>query len=146
MLSLRAKYSIKAMLHLARGGDRFTTSSDVAAGAGIPVGFVVTILSDLRRRGLLETTRGCRGGYRLARSAETISFGEVIRLTGGASALAFCPDGSPAGRGENGLGGSEGLVDQVLQAAGERMARILDGTLIMEPAAHLGARSTGRPC
>jgi len=47
-------------------------------------------MSELRRAGLVESARGKLGGYRLARPADLITFGEIIRITDGPLALAPC--------------------------------------------------------
>ena len=45
---------------------------------------------DLRKRGLLDSRRGKYGGYRLAKPAEAISFGEIIRIVDGPLAPLPC--------------------------------------------------------
>ena len=47
-------------------------------------------MSDLRRAHLVESTRGKLGGYRLARPADLITFGEIMRVTNGPLALISC--------------------------------------------------------
>lgn len=47
-------------------------------------------MSELRQHGLVESTRGKLGGYRLTRPPENITFGEVMRLTDGPLALIAC--------------------------------------------------------
>ena len=48
------------------------------------------ILVDLKKRGLVHSQRGKRGGYRLSRSAEDIALAEVIRTIDGPLALSPC--------------------------------------------------------
>ena len=45
---------------------------------------------DLKKAGLVKSSRGPRGGYQLARSAELISFGEIVRTMEGPIALVSC--------------------------------------------------------
>jgi Rrf2 family protein len=47
-------------------------------------------MSDLRRGELVDSARGKMGGYRLAKPADLITFGQVIRLTDGPLALLPC--------------------------------------------------------
>jgi Rrf2 family protein len=45
---------------------------------------------DLKKAGLVKSARGPKGGYRLAREAENISFGEIVRTMEGPIALVSC--------------------------------------------------------
>jgi Rrf2 family protein len=90
MLSQRARYALKAMMSLARSEPASRQVSAIAADENIPRKFLEGIMSELRRAGLVDSARGKTGGYRLARPADLISFGEIIRLTDGPLALAPC--------------------------------------------------------
>lgn len=90
MLSQRARYALKAMLDLARHDPSSRQVSAIAAEENIPRKFLEGIMSELRRAGLVESARGKMGGYRLARPADLITFGDIIRLTDGPLALAPC--------------------------------------------------------
>jgi len=91
MLSRRAKYALKAMIALAshRGAEPLSVTG-MAAKANVPRSFLEQIVSDLKRRNLLVSSRGKRGGFRLARPAADISFADVIRPIDGPLALAPC--------------------------------------------------------
>src|SRR6201996_3903622 len=78
------------MINLARSDQGSRQVSAIAADENIPRKFLEAIMSELRRAGLVESARGKLGGYRLARPADLITFGEVIRLTDGPLALAPC--------------------------------------------------------
>ena len=91
MLSQRAKYALKAMIALASDrGLQPLSVTDIAKRANVPRAFLEQILSDLKRRNLLISTRGARGGFRLARLPEDISFADIIRHIDGPLALAPC--------------------------------------------------------
>ncbi len=94
MLSRRAKYALKAMIALAehRGPEPLSVT-DLAERAAAPRAFLEQILSDLKRRNLLVSSRGKQGGFRLARPADEISFADVIRHIDGP--LARAPGASP---------------------------------------------------
>jgi Rrf2 family protein len=91
MLSRRAKYALKAMISLAahRGSEPLSVT-DLAERATVPRAFLEQILSDLKRRNLLVSSRGKQGGFRLARPADEISFADIIRHIDGPLALAPC--------------------------------------------------------
>jgi Rrf2 family protein len=64
--------------------------SDVAKSTKVPKKFLELILLDLKKRGLLHSRRGRNGGYALARPANKITFGEIIRITDGPLAPLAC--------------------------------------------------------
>jgi Rrf2 family protein len=90
MLSQRCRYALKALINLARAGGAPRGVSLIAAEENIPRKFLEAIMSDLRRSGLVESTRGKSGGYRLARPANLITFGQVMRPIDGPLALLPC--------------------------------------------------------
>ena len=91
MLSRRAKYALKAMIALAsHRGDEPLSVTGMATKAKVPRSFLEQIVSDLKRRNLLVSSRGKQGGFRLARPAEDITFADVIRHIDGPLALAPC--------------------------------------------------------
>lgn len=74
-----AEYGVICALHLARRrADGPVTGRDIAARERLPVDYVEQILLRLRRAGLVQSTRGARGGYALARPPEQISVRDVI--------------------------------------------------------------------
>lgn len=74
-----AEYGVICALHLARRASQGpVTGRDIAARERLPVDYVEQILLRLRRAGLVQSTRGARGGYALAKSAEDISVRDVI--------------------------------------------------------------------
>lgn len=84
MLSQKAKYALRALIMLAEkdNGDLILIA-DIAERENIPRKFLEAILVELRKEGILFAKRGKSGGYRLARPAAQITFGEVIRLIDG---------------------------------------------------------------
>jgi len=91
MLTKKGKYGLKAIADLARlapGEAAFIT--DVARRNNIPKKFLDSILLDLRKAGYLRSKKGPNGGYSLARSADQIRIGEVIRTLDGPLAPIRC--------------------------------------------------------
>ena len=85
-ISARTEYAIRAMLSLAeatRGGTGPVSVDALATGQDLPRKFLEAIVSDLRRSGLVTSTRGSRGGYRLTRDPADISLGDVFRAVDG---------------------------------------------------------------
>ncbi|MEV6597148.1 Rrf2 family transcriptional regulator [Actinoplanes sp. NPDC051346] len=83
-VSARTDYAVRAMLAVAADHPHLVKAADLAAAQDIPLSFLQGILLDLRRAGLLHSHRGVDGGYSLARAAEEITVGDVVRASGGA--------------------------------------------------------------
>ena len=87
-ISAKSEYACLAMLALARLGpdEPPVRIREISRGHAIPERYLVQILLQLKGAGLVLSTRGASGGYRLARSATTISLGEVLTAIDGPDA------------------------------------------------------------
>ena len=77
----KTRYALRAALDLARHGTgpgRPIKVRDIALRAGAPPKYLVHILLKLKRRALVNSTRGVKGGYWLMRPPETISVAEIV--------------------------------------------------------------------
>ena len=105
MLTMKGKYGLKAVLHLARiPPNELALSAEIAQANTISKKFLDAILHDLRTAGIVHARKGRGGGYRLARPAAEIMVGQVLRVLDGpiapiqcASRMAYqpcndCPD------------------------------------------------------
>ena len=92
MLSLTRKteYALIALTHLAGQGGALVSARDVAGRFGLPLPLLMNILNELTRRGLVSSTRGAKGGYRLAREPNAITLAQVIRAMEGPVRLTAC--------------------------------------------------------
>jgi len=91
MISNKAKYAFRALLAIAAAPEGLAmTSAEIAKRHSIPHKFLEQILLDLKKAGILDSRRGKSGGYVMLRPADTISFGEVLRLFEGALAPLPC--------------------------------------------------------
>jgi len=91
MISNKAKYAFRALLAIAASPRREAmTSAEIAQRYAIPHKFLEQILVDLKKAGILDSRRGKNGGYIMLRPADTISFGEVLRLFEGPLAPLPC--------------------------------------------------------
>ena len=79
----KSRYAVVAMAELARSGDRPVPIAQVAERRGMPVQFLEQLFSTLRRDGLLQSQRGVKGGYTLARPPEQITVLEVVQALDG---------------------------------------------------------------
>lgn len=83
-LSAKSRYAVSALMHLAihnRAGA--VPLAEISVCQNISMSYIDQIFWKLRRAGLVRGTPGPGGGYRLGRSAEEISIGEVITLMDG---------------------------------------------------------------
>jgi Rrf2 family protein len=82
-LLAQEEYGVRCLLELARhAGPR--TIHEIAAAEGLSADYAAKLLRELRRGGLVESTRGAAGGYRLAREASAISAWDAVAVLGGA--------------------------------------------------------------
>ena len=95
-LSRMADYAVVLMTELARDADRMRGAPALAANTGLPVPTASKVLKLLAQRGLLDSQRGTKGGYALARSAGSITMADIIGAVEGPIALTDCvgDDGS----------------------------------------------------
>lgn len=83
-ISRKGLYALEAMMTLTRNyPERTVTIHEIAVSEGIPEKFLELILLDLKNARLVESQRGAKGGYRLARKPSKIYLGEIIRLMDG---------------------------------------------------------------
>jgi Rrf2 family protein len=84
-ISAKAEYACMAVLALAqqRDGSAPLRIREIASAYGIPQRYLVQILLQLKGAGLVASTRGAAGGYRLARDASRISLNQVLTAIDG---------------------------------------------------------------
>jgi Rrf2 family protein len=90
MLSMKAKYALRAMMVLARNERKLMQTKSIAKTADVPHKFLEAILSDLKNHGVVSSKRGMLGGYQLSRPADLVTIGEIIRIMDGPLALTRC--------------------------------------------------------
>ena len=83
-ISAKADYAVRAAVELAAAeGGGPLHGDQIAQAQGIPLKFLLNILTELRHARIVQSHRGAVGGYRLARPAEDITLAEVIRAVEG---------------------------------------------------------------
>lgn len=80
-LTLYTDYSLRVLLYLAYSEDRIVTITELADFYKISRNHLVKVVHELGLSGYIQTSRGKRGGIRLARPADQIVIGEVVRKT-----------------------------------------------------------------
>jgi Rrf2 family protein len=89
----RVDYGLRAVIYLSeKDPEKCCSIAEIAEHQGMPKKFLEKIIQDLIRGGLIKSKRGSCGGYRLARSADQISFYDVIAAIEGPIAVNACMD------------------------------------------------------
>jgi Rrf2 family protein len=135
LISQRAKYALRALLVLAEAppGEPLMIS-EISKRQAIPKKFLEQILLELKRAGLVESRRGRLGGYALARSAEKITFGEVVRLLDGPVALLPCLSRIAYRRCSDCADEANCEIRRVFARVAEATREVLDSTSIADAA------------
>jgi Rrf2 family transcriptional regulator, cysteine metabolism repressor len=98
MFSTKAEYGVRVMVELARRDGYVPVSlSEIAEGDGLPLAYLEHLVARLRKAGLVESRRGARGGYLLARPADEITMAEVVEALEGSIAPIECISAAPDG-------------------------------------------------
>lgn len=94
-MTKQADYGIVLMTRLAAEPDRQFSAPELAEECQLPQPTVSKILKALTRGELLESHRGVKGGYALARDPEEIDVAEIITALEGPIAITECIDDAP---------------------------------------------------
>ncbi len=90
-LSTRARYGLRALIDLAIYSDAEAVSiQSIANRQNISVSYLEQLMAKMKKAGLVESSRGASGGYRLARPMEEISVGDVLRVLEGSLEAVDC--------------------------------------------------------
>ena len=99
MFSTKAEYGVRVLVELAaRDGTSPVPLTEIAESNGLPLAYLEHLVARLRKAGLVESRRGARGGYLLARGAEDITMAEVVQALEGDIAPIECITADPDGR------------------------------------------------
>lgn len=102
IFTTKAEYGVRLLVELGRHGAEQVDGvagdgrggpvslKAIAEAEGLPLAYLERIVALLKKAGLVESTRGAHGGYRLTRDPETVSMDEVILALEGAVAPMTC--------------------------------------------------------
>jgi Rrf2 family transcriptional regulator, nitric oxide-sensitive transcriptional repressor len=91
-LSNYSDYALRLLIYAATKSDGLVTIAEISKAYGISKNHLMKIAHELARAGYIKTVRGRNGGLCLARPAEEIRVGDVVRLTETGSVLVECCD------------------------------------------------------
>ena len=89
-LTMFTDFGLRALMRLAGDPDRGFTTDEIASQFAISRHHLMKVVRDLAAAGFVTTQRGAKGGFRLARPAEDITLGEVVRALESREALVEC--------------------------------------------------------
>ena len=89
-LTSYSNYALRALQFAALRAPALVRVDDVATAHGLSRAHITKIVHELGQAGFLETVRGRGGGFRLARPADEIRVGDVVRLTEGPVEIVEC--------------------------------------------------------
>ena len=154
MLSKKAKYALRALAVLARAFPGRVPAGRLAREAAVPGKFLESILVELRNAGVVASTRGTEGGHALARPADTLTIGDIVRVLDGpiaplrcASVTAFAPCADCADPDRCALRRLMGDVREAMSAVVDQrtLRQLADETQRLAATAHRGRRPSKSP-
>ena len=89
-LTLHTDYALRTLIYLGLRQDRRVSIREIAEAHRISQHYLMKIVQDLGHAGFVETVRGRHGGLRLARPANEITIGQVVRHTEADESLVDC--------------------------------------------------------
>ncbi len=89
-ISTKGRYALRLMIDLALHNDNYVALKDAAARQGISKKYLEQIVPLLSRSGMLLTSRGFQGGYKLAHTPSSYTVGDILRITEGCLAPVSC--------------------------------------------------------
>jgi len=90
LITRETDYAVRTVLYLAREGDRVANVTEVAHAMHIPKSFLAKILQRLTKNNILISTRGVKGGFRLAKKPSEISLLDIMMSIQGAATINLC--------------------------------------------------------
>ena len=95
-ISTKGRYALRMLLDLAEHkNDGYIALKDIAARQNISKKYLEQIIPVLNKSDILNANRGYQGGYKLAKSPEKYTVGDILRLTEGSIAPVACLDHNP---------------------------------------------------
>ena len=94
-ISTKGRYAIQLILDIAQHSNGENISlKDISRRQDISLKYLEQIVNILSRAGLLKSQRGSQGGYKMTRSPEEYTIGDILRVTEGEMAPVSCLEGA----------------------------------------------------
>lgn len=90
-ISTKGRYALRVMIDLAASNsEEFISLKDIASRQEISMKYLELIVAMLNKSGLVDSQRGKKGGYKLARLTKDYTIGEILKLTEGSMTPVSC--------------------------------------------------------
>lgn len=132
MLSMKAKYAIRALMVMARNEKKMLASKSIAQTADVPQKFLDNILQELRHQGLVDSKRGIFGGYFLAKPSSEIMVGNLIRMMDGPLAPIRCASVTAYQKCDDCVDEKTCEIRKTMVEVRDAIANVLDGKSIRD--------------
>lgn len=100
LFSTATAYALQALAALSEDGS-YSQAKDLSEELHLPGPYLAKILQTLAQNGILESLRGPKGGFRMARPAHRITVGDVVDAMEGPEVFSGCVMGFPECSGDN---------------------------------------------
>ncbi len=148
-LTRKCQYALRAVFYLAhQHGHGPTPITQIAAATNAPLGFLESILLQLRNAGILESRRGPYGGYVFAMAPQEVSVGAIVRTVDGPLASLACLGTPGIRKCQDCTDGENCQIRRFMQEIHDSAAAILDRTFLLPGSAgtnSLSAKSGAIP-
>ena len=129
-LSTKITYGVRALFDIAYHSCGMPAKvNDIARRQGISPRYIEQIFIRFKKSGIINTIRGPKGGYLLAKDAGDISLGDIIRAIEGQIELVSCKAVSP-GEGEECIIGKQCVTAPIWNELNERVSIFFDSITI----------------
>ncbi|MEE8836133.1 MAG: Rrf2 family transcriptional regulator [Eubacteriales bacterium] len=132
-LSTRGRYGLRALIDIAAHQDEGAVSvQSIARRQAISEGYLEQLIRLMKKGGLVVSVRGAGGGYRIARPAEEISVGDILRCLEGSLEAVECPalDGSDCSAADECV--TKFVWDRINRAIAEAVDSVMLSELVEE--------------
>lgn len=96
IVSAKGRYALRIMIYLAKSSGSVVPLKAMAKAEAIPHKFIENIMTELVKAGLVESTRGKNGGYRLTRPSTEYTVAQILSVTEMPFTYVGCPNVSSA--------------------------------------------------
>ena len=79
-ITAQEEYGLRCLLRLAKAESGVATLPEIAVAEGLSQPYVAKLMAVLRNAGIIESTRGRTGGYRLAQPIDTVGLGTLLQM------------------------------------------------------------------
>ena len=126
-LSTRSTYGLRALVELTlAAGHGPVSAAFIAKRQGLSVAYLEQLLHRLKKEGLVDSVRGPRGGYILARVPHQVTVAEIVRILDGANG------DSASGAGKEIHQHAQRIAQAVWRCVHDRLTQSLDGVTLQD--------------